>query len=59
MSTETFSIVVVGIIGLLLAVPVSLVVRTWISPSTRRKTSGNELYCNGVAISLEDFDTRR
>ena len=57
--TGTFSIVVAVIAPLMLAIPVSLWVRAWGKPpSSKRRTRNNVYYCNGVAVSLDDLDSR-
>ena len=58
-ATGTFSIVVAVIVGLMLAIPVSLWVRAWgKDPSQKRQTRNDVYYCNGVPISVDDLDSR-
>ena len=60
MSTDPFSVVVAVIVGLMLTIPVSLLVRAWSQGSSprRRRRNDDAYYCNGVAVSPDDVDSR-
>ena len=60
LGTNMFSVLVAAIVGLMLAIPFSLVIREWRASRERNnKVSRDSVcYCNGVAIRLEDLDSR-
>jgi hypothetical protein len=58
-ATAPLYIVVAVIGGLMLAIPITLIVRAWVlAPSSQGRTRKDVCYCNGVAVSLDDLDSR-